>query len=57
MKPTSAAKSLGSLAGIPQGKKILTGIAVEVRETKGIGRCPIALLEDRSAASFASLRH
>ena len=34
------------------GKKVLTGIAVEVREPKGIGRCRMALLADGSSASL-----
>ena len=33
-------------------KKVLTGIAVEVRQPKGIGRCRMALLADGSAASL-----
>jgi transposase-like protein len=32
--------------------KVLTGIAVEVREPKGIGRCRMAPLDDASAASL-----
>ena len=42
----------GLAGGRAQGKKVLTGIAVEVREPKGIGRCRMALLEDGSAASL-----
>ncbi len=44
--------NMGPTGGRAQGKKVLTGIAVEVREPKGIGRCRIALLEDGSAASL-----
>ena len=51
MRPTSAVRSRGwqvrpghgeepGLAGgRARGKKVLTGIAVEVREPKGLGRC------------------
>lgn len=35
-----------------RGKKVLTGIAVKVREPKGIGRCRIAPLADASADSL-----
>jgi transposase-like protein len=35
-----------------RGKKVLTGIAVEVREPKGFGRCRIAPLADASANSL-----
>jgi transposase-like protein len=42
----------GLAGGRAQGKKVLTGIAVEVSEPKGIGRCRMALLEDGSAASL-----
>jgi transposase-like protein len=35
-----------------RGKKSLVGIAVEIREPKGIGRCRMAILEDASAASL-----
>ena len=38
--------------GRAQGKKVLTGVAVEVREPKGMGRCRMALLADASAASL-----
>src|SRR5271165_987412 len=38
--------------GRARGKKVLTGIAVEVREPKGIGRCRMALLADGSSASL-----
>jgi transposase-like protein len=41
------------LAGGPaRGKKVLTGIAVEVREPKGLGRCRMAPLADASAESL-----
>lgn len=42
----------GLAGGRARGKKVLTGIAVEVREPKGIGRCRIALLPDLSAGSL-----
>ena len=42
----------GLRGGRARGKKVLTGIAVEVREPKGIGRCRMAVLEDGSAASL-----
>jgi len=38
--------------GQARGQKVLTGIAVEVREPKGIGRCQMAVLDDASAASL-----
>lgn len=42
----------GLRGGRAKGKKVLTGIAVEVREPKGLGRCRIATLADGSAASL-----
>lgn len=42
----------GLRGGRARGKKSLVGIAVEVREPKGIGRCRMAILEDASAASL-----
>ncbi len=46
----------GLEAGLPggraRGKKVLTGIAVEVREPRGFGRCRMAPLADASAASL-----
>jgi transposase-like protein len=42
----------GLRGGRAPGKKVLTGIAVEVREPKGIGRCRIAVLADGSSASL-----
>ena len=36
----------GLRGGRARGKKVLTGIAVEVKEPKGIGRCRMALLAD-----------
>ena len=44
----------GLAGGRAQGKKVLTGIAVEVSEPKGIGRCRMALLEDGAAAAWSS---
>jgi transposase-like protein len=46
----------GLEAGLPggraYGKKVLTGIAVEVREPRGFGRCRILPLADASTASL-----
>jgi transposase-like protein len=42
----------GLRGGRAPGKKALTGIAVEVRQPKGIGRCRMALLTDGSSASL-----
>ena len=42
----------GLPGGRAQGKKVLTGIAVEIREPKGMGRCRMAPLADASAASL-----
>jgi len=46
----------GLEAGLPggraRGKKVLTGIAVEVRESRGFGRCRMLPLADASAASL-----
>ncbi|HEY2690137.1 MAG TPA: IS1595 family transposase, partial [Streptosporangiaceae bacterium] len=42
----------GLRGGRARGKKVLTGIAVEVRQPKGIGRCRMAVLADGSAASL-----
>ncbi len=42
----------GLRGGRAPGKKVLTGIAVEVREPKGIGRCRMAVLADGSSASL-----
>jgi hypothetical protein len=42
----------GLRGGRARGKKVLTGIAVEVRQPKGIGRCRMAALTDGSAASL-----
>jgi transposase-like protein len=42
----------GLPGGRAKGKKVLTGIAVEIREPRGIGRCRMALLSDASAASL-----
>src|SRR5680860_1309204 len=42
----------GLRGGRARGKKVLTGIAVEVHEPKGIGRCRMAPLADASAASL-----
>lgn len=42
----------GLRGGRARGKKVLTGIAVEVRQPKGIGRCRMAVLADGPAASL-----
>ena len=42
----------GLSGGRAKGKKVLTGIAVEVREPRGFDRCRMAPLEDASAASL-----
>jgi transposase-like protein len=43
---------VGLPGGRARGKKVLTGIAVEVRESKGLGRCRMLPLVDASAASL-----
>jgi transposase-like protein len=42
----------GLSGGRAKGKKILTGIAVEIHEPKGYGRCRIAPLSNASSASL-----
>ncbi len=42
----------GLAGGRAKGKKVLTGIAVELREPKGLGRCRISPLADASAQSL-----
>lgn len=42
----------GLSGGRARGKKVLTGIAVEIRAPRGLGRCRIAPLEDASATSL-----
>src|SRR6266704_3076982 len=42
----------GLRGGRQRGKKVLTGIAVEIGEPKGIGRCRMAVLADASGASL-----
>jgi len=42
----------GLSGGRARGKKILTGIAVEVREPRGFGRCRMRSLADASATSL-----
>ena len=42
----------GLAGGRARGKKVLTGIAVEVSEPRGIGRCRMQILADGSAASL-----
>ena len=46
----------GLRGGRARGKKVLTGIAVEVRQPKGIGRCRMAVLADGCGRLAASLR-
>jgi hypothetical protein len=42
----------GLRGGRAEGKKSLVGIAIEVKEPKGLGRCRMAILTDASAASL-----
>jgi transposase-like protein len=42
----------GLRGGRARGKKSLVGIAVEVREPRGIGRCRMSVLQDASAAAL-----
>ena len=42
----------GLRGGRARGKKVLTGIAVEIGEPKGLGRCRMAPLSDASAESL-----
>jgi len=42
----------GLRGGRAKGKKSLVGVAVEVSEPKGLGRCRMAILADASAASL-----
>ena len=42
----------GLRGGRQRGKKVLTGIAVEILEPRGIGRCRMAVLADASAAAL-----
>jgi len=42
----------GLRGGRARGKKVLTGIAVEIRGPKGLGRCRMAPLADASAESL-----
>ena len=42
----------GLRGGRARGKKVLTGIAVEVQEPKGLGRCRMGPLADASARSL-----
>ena len=50
------ASTCGQEPGLPggraRGKKVLVGVAVEVREPQGMGRCRIAPLSDSSGASL-----
>ena len=42
----------GLAGGRAKGRKSLVGIAVEINEPKGLGRCRMAILADGSAASL-----
>jgi transposase-like protein len=42
----------GLRGGRAKGKKSLVGVAIEVKEPKGLGRCRMAILADASAASL-----
>jgi transposase-like protein len=42
----------GLRGGRARGKKVLTGVAVEVKQPRGLGRCRMAPLADASAASL-----
>ena len=42
----------GLRGGRARGKKVLTGVAVEVRAPNGLGRCRMSPLADASAASL-----
>ncbi len=42
----------GLRGGRQKGKKVLVGVAVELREPRGFGRCRMAVLTDASAASL-----
>ena len=46
----------GLAGGRARGKKVLTGIAVEVREPKGLGRCRMLPLADASGRVAAPVR-
>jgi len=51
-RPSSAGREPGLRDGRARGKKALVGIAVEVTEPKGIGRCRMAILADGSTAAL-----
>lgn len=42
----------GLTGGRARGKKVLVGIAIEVMEPRGFGRCRMGILEDASAATL-----
>ena len=42
----------GLRGGRAKGKKSLVGVAIEVKQPKGLGRCRMAILADASAASL-----
>src|SRR6266545_6176759 len=47
----------GLRGGRARGKKSLVGVAVEVKQPRGYGRCRMAILADASAASLHPVRH
>jgi hypothetical protein len=49
---THIGREPGLRGGRQRGKKALVGVAVEVHEPKGFGRCRMAVLADASAASL-----
>ena len=52
MRPIIGGEEPGLRGGRAHGKKVLTGIAVEVQESKGFGRCRMLPLTDASATSL-----
>src|SRR5450755_5052226 len=52
MRPSSGARSPACAEPGLRGKKNLVGIAVEVAEPRGIGRCRMQILADGSAESL-----
>jgi hypothetical protein len=52
MGPFIGGEEAGLRGGRARGKKVLTGIAVEVTQPRGMGRCRMAPLTDASARSL-----
>ncbi len=52
MRHSSEVRRAGLRGGRARGKKVLTGIAVEVTAPRGMGRCRMAPLSDASAKSL-----